>query len=247
MKEYVYRCEDTKEAHLVDEELLQCLQNVLQNDKAVSDFTLTINCDNDVRYDFSSADELLKYSKENRFTISSLKMKCSYRKDSDSYSKDSIEITFHNENDRSFFESSCNVRYDFHDEKTYYFMKRKIESILKSKKPMYSVLSRIPLIWIGDCLAYCILCVYTWINGIVFPKEIQSSISFICWVILFVPILPLSRTIKLSIFPKSDFAFGLLERKSKKMAALRSFIWKGIILTIAIGIIINMISNFFTI
>lgn len=247
MKEYVYKYEDTKEAHLVDEELLQCLQNVLQDDDTMTSFALMINCNNDVRYDFSSTDELLKYSKENEFTISSLKMKCDYRKNPESYLTDSIEITFHNENDRSFFDSSCNVHYDFHDEKSFYIMKRKIESILKSKKPMYSVLSRIPLIWIADCLAYCTICVYTWINGIVFPKEIQSIISFVCYVILFVPMLPLIRRIKLSIFPKSDFAFGLLERKSKKMAALRSFIWKGIILTIVVGIIINMISNFFTI
>lgn len=246
MKEYIYKYEDTKEAHLVDEELLQCLQNVLQDDTAMSSFTVKINCDNDVRYEFSSTDELLKYSQENVFTISSLKMECSYR-DPESYSRDNIEITFHNENDRSFFESSCNVHYDFHDEKSFYVMKRKIESILESKKPMYSALSRIPLIWITDCLIYTILYAYTWINGIVYPKETQSLISFICWAVLFVPMLPLSRRIKLSVFPKSDFAFGLLNQKSKKMAALRSFIWKGIILTMAIGIIVNMISNFFTI
>lgn len=244
MKEYIYKFTETIEAHIVDEELLQCLQRIMQDENESSDFCLEVNCGNGIRYDFSDVDEMTAFSKNNLVKIDSLKMKCEY-KIPGLYSTGRVEIIFHNESNRSFFESSCEVHYELHDEKSYFFLKEKIDSMLRSKKPMYSILSRVPLIWIADGVFYAVLCAYTWINGIVFPIYVQRIISYICFMVLFVPIFSLSRRIKLAVFPKNDFRFGLLERKSSKMAALRSYIWKGMILSIVVGLITNAASKLF--
>lgn len=244
MQEYVFKETRLKEAHIVDEELLLCLQKALKDKNGFTELYVVLNCSNEVQYNFSNIEELLSVSKEKIFYIKSLSIKAKY-KDRDIGRTDSVDVVFFNDKHRAFFEASCTILYQFHNEESFYYLKNKIEAIIKNQKPEYSLLSRTPLTWILVLSFLVFIHLYTWENNILFPKIVQDAIYALSWLLCMLPFFPFATKIKYTLFPRSDFKFGLLANKSKKVAAFRSFIWKGIILALAIGIVSNILSGAF--
>lgn len=244
MKEYIYNTTDLKEAHIVDEELLQCLQKALQDENETAKIGIKVNCSDGVRYDFSDTDELVEFAGNKLLDIDSLNLNYESRCENSS-STDSIEIIFQNEKHRSFFESSCDIKYQFHDGKSYYFIKNKIETVIRNKKPGYSILTRLPLTCLLVLAIFVGICVYTAMNHIIFPDIVAYTIFFACWVVCLISMASFAGSAKRVLFPKSNFRFGLLKVRSDKVAAVRSYIWKGVIMTVVLAVFANFVSQYF--
>lgn len=240
MKEYAYVITEFKEAHIVDDELLQCLQKAFYDEGNVSSIDIIVNCNDGMQYDFTEVLEFIQFVEERQLSIDELEMGYSYRLE-DSYDRNSTNITFYNA-DRSFFESACDIKYQYNNEQSFFYMKNKVETLIKNKKPSYSIMTRLPLIWVIVFIGYLALCLYTWVNEIVFPQFVQDLITLSSCLLLIGAQLPFVRKVKQYLFPKSDYRFGLLKTSSIKKENIRSFIFKGIIVSVCVSILANCLS-----
>lgn len=227
-------------SYQIDKQFLVCLDNVLKKYKETVIYVLEISCKN-VQYSFDSLDEFFEFTESLIKKIEKIHININFSDDTWKYDSSNIDMTFCNEIDSIY---SGEIKFKFKDDRNYWVMKNEIEILLKNQKKDYSILSRIPLIACADIILYIMLCVYTGMKGIVFPKSMQNFISYTCIIIVPVSTMRCIRKMKRFLFPLNEICFGINLKEYNKAKEIRNFLGVTIIMAFIVGIIVNIVSNF---
>lgn len=237
MKEEVFSFRYYSSCYRVDRQLLASLEDIFEDCHENLEYIISVECSNSMGYVFENSDELCETFEKKQYRIVKLSFEASY---GEKYNKNKVEITFDNNSNRS------KVLFNLNSNDDLMLLQGKIDSCLKNSKLSYSIISKTPLAAVALSLFFIILCVYTWINNIVYPESVQSmivSLYFLGCVLL--SFSPFADKLKRKLFPHVEFRIGtntIIEEKHEK---IRNFIFGTVLVGVIIGIIGNIISQLF--
>lgn len=232
MKEEVIITHVYKAGHRVDKQLLLSLDDIFKMYNKDRKLKLEVECDKGVSCTFDSIDECFEYFEKKPYKI--IEMVIEARLSERSHDK-RIIIRFNNR-----IIQSTTVAFSFDNNDDYLLLKNKIELCLENFKLNYRVLAIVPIIPVMLTLFFIVICIYTNINGIVYPLLVQKIIISI-WLggSVLLMVLPSFVRIKRAIFPFTEFRIGQNEMREERKAKIRGYLIGTVLIGLTLSIIVN--------
>ncbi len=190
-------------------------------------------------YSFDSVEELFEYADTWMLDIDSIEIRFNEKEVTNCF-----EIKF--KNMVTFASERIAISYSFVDEGKYTGISKQVDSLLRSKRAGYSILTRLPLVPCITVAVFCAICLYTWSFEILFPQWVQIVI----WAMLFIGcgsfVLPISQKIKRKLFPLVDFRIGIMRRANEKKSVIRDRVFWGVIIALIVGVVAGIIASRFS-
>lgn len=237
MTEEVFEIQRYSVGHRIDKQLLVSLEDIFRQYTSDVYIKYSVECNNNTVYKFDSMDECFEYFSRVPYRIVYMEIDALF---GDINNRREITLTFSNKS-YAFTE----VKFRFNNTDDYLILKNKIELCLKNFRLNYRFFSVIPILPVLLTVVFVLICVYTNMHNIIFPRYLQVTITW-GWIMgsLLCLFLPFIVSIKRNLFPCTEFRIGQNELVENKNFARRSFIIGTIVCGIILGILVNCISNF---
>lgn len=224
----------------INKQFLICLEDIFRKYDNKVEIELTVVCGK-VKYTFEDVKEFL--DTESTFTskIEKMQIRARFPKPN-TYSYNEVSVSFSDE--KEVFVLDDRITFDFSDPNGYLIIKNQIETLLKNYKLAYSFFSRTKLVSAFSMMIFGIICVYTDIKNIIFPRIVQHVILGTCLAGAILPFLPPVHKMKRFLFPKHEFEFGVNKIGIEKAKNWRNILGTCIILAFIVGIMVNFVSSF---
>ena len=236
MREKVFQIHTYCVGHRIDKQLLLSLEDIFMQYNENSVLEICIECSNNTGYNFDSIDECFDYFSKKPYRIIKMEIVVTFEK---KYDSNRITMIFDNGE-----HASTEIRFQFNNNDDYLLLKNKIELCLNNFRLNYRIFSIIPIMPTILTSIFILICVYTGSKNIIFPKQVQYSITSI-WIggsFVFASFSPF-RKMKREIFPCTEFRIGQNELIEERNATERNFIVGSVIIGTILGVIGNYISD----
>ena len=236
MKEEVFTYSFYSSCYRVDKQLLMSLEDIFRRYCEDLKLEISVECSNSMGYVFESLNELFETFARKQYRIVKVSLEASY---GEKYNRNKVVVTFDNNSNNS------KVLFSLNSNDDYIVLKNKIDDCLKNSKLSYGILAKIPITSVLLTLIFMSLCIYTWINNIVFSKSVQYMIYliyFVGWILSI--FLPIMNVWKRQLFPCVEFRIGSNTKIEEKHEKMRNFLLGTVLMGIIIGVVVNIISKF---
>lgn len=229
-----------KRCYRINTQFLICLEDIFRKYDNEVEIELTVVCGK-VKYTFDDIKEFL--DAESTFTSKIEKLQIRARFPiSNTYRYNEVSASFSDENEASVLDDR--ITFDFSDPNGYLVIKNQIETLLKNYKLAYSFFARTKLMSTFSMMVLGIICVYTDLKNIIFPRIVQHTILVTCLAGAILPFLPPVHKMKRFLFPKHEFEFGVNKIAIEKARNGRNVLGTCVVLAFIVGIMVNFVSSF---
>ena len=239
MKQKIIDKINIKTTYQIDKPFLVCLDDIFKQYSEHLTYDIDISCGNS-KYTFDSLDEFFGFFDKIVKKIECFQLKVYFTDSKYRYDSNNIDMKFDNER----FPFSRGEIYFYFKDESYFLMKNKIETLLNNQKTDYSFFTRIPLVMCLDILFFIGLCVYTGMRDIIFSSQVQRNIIYMCIIIGVGSFLPPFERVKRYLFPLNEICFGVNTKAYFKAKEIRNFLGITVTVSIILGIIVNIITDF---
>lgn len=223
----------------VNKDLLVNLKNLLSSFAPNEKTNVTVLCEDNSEYNFSSFSEFLEFNENELKIITTLTVDTLYI--DENYG--SVKIEFNNKL-LTWVSGNVDITFNFHNEDNYYLLKNKLVQLLNNYRAPYSIITRTNLTMVVSVLVFSFICIYTNCKNIIFPTIVQGLIGYgIMALMLASCLLDGYRKLKHKIFPYCEF--NIWSNNAEKYKNIRNIMGVSIILAFIVGLITNICSSLF--
>lgn len=226
-------------SYRVDKQFLVCLKDIFISHNSEARIKIE-TWGGKIKYSFSNVEEFLEKSEGLTEQIEHMKIVASFPVRG-RYLENEVTIDLSNMHSAN---AGGTVDFDFYDPNDYYILKNKIETLIKNYKLPYSLWSEFAICPFVGIVVFAIICIYTYVEKIIFPDIVQVFVWLMLFSSVLVPSFASARKFKRFLFPLYEFDFGVNTITYKRAEAVRNTLGVGVLLAFLVGVAVNVFSNF---